>query len=124
MLKGTLTSLFDLGGIVGSIGCGWLTDRMGSRTVVITPMLVLTIPVFLLFRLGNSQDYWIFFLLTPICGFLVGGASNMISSTVAADLAQNEEVNSNKEAMSTVTGIIDGSGGIGAAVGQVLVRYT
>lgn len=124
MVKGSLTSLYDIGGIVGSISCGWLTDKVGSRTAVITPMLVLTVPIFLLFRLGNSENYWIFFVLTPICGFLVAGASNLISSTVAADLAQNEEIKHNKEALSTVAGIIDGTGGIGASLGQVIVTYT
>jgi sugar phosphate permease len=121
--KGTLTSLYDIGGIVGSILCGWLTDRVGSRTVVITPMLMLTVPIFILYRLGNSSDYWIFFILTPICGLLVSGASNLISSTVAADLAQNEEIKNDKEALSTVAGIIDGTGGIGASIGQVIVIY-
>lgn len=123
VVKGALASAFDIGGIVGSIGGGWLTDKIGSRTVIIMPMLVTSVPIFLMFRLIGSDDYWIFFILTPICGFLINGASNLISSAVAADLAQNQEIKDNREALSTVAGIIDGTGGIGAAVGQIIVIF-
>lgn len=123
MMMGVLTSTFDIGGVIGSIISGWISDRVGSRTVVMVPMLMLSVPVFLMFRLGTRETYLIFFVLTPICGFLVGGASNIISSAVAADLAQNEEVQNDHEALATVTGIIDGTGGVGAALGLVVVRY-
>lgn len=124
IVKGALASAFDIGGIFGSIGGGWLTDKVGSRTVIIMPMLIISVPMFLLFRLVQPYDYWIFFILTPICGFLINGASNLISSAVAADLAQNQEIKDNREALSTVAGIIDGTGGIGAAIGQIIVIFT
>lgn len=45
----------------------------------------------------------------------------MISSAVAADLATNEEVAVNSEALSTVSGIIDGTGSIGAGFGELTI---
>ena len=43
----------------------------------------------------------------------------MISGTVAADLGQRNPMQHDKEALATVTGIVDGTGTIGAAIGQV-----
>lgn len=58
-------------------------------------------------------------LLTP--GFFIGGPSNMISSAISADLGRQELIQGSSEALATVTGIVDGTGSVGAAVGQYLV---
>ena len=50
-------------------------------------------------------------------GFFVCGDAHLVSSAVAADLGQQEGVRGN--ALATVTGIVDGTGTIGAAIGQV-----
>lgn len=52
-------------------------------------------------------------------GFFIGGPSNMISSAISADLGRQDLVQGSSEALATVTGIVDGTGSIGAAVGQV-----
>lgn len=46
----------------------------------------------------------------------------MISSAISADLGRQEMVKGSSEALATVTGIVDGTGSIGAAVGQVRKR--
>uniref|UniRef100_A0A8I5TPI9 Solute carrier family 37 member 3 n=2 Tax=Pongo abelii TaxID=9601 RepID=A0A8I5TPI9_PONAB len=56
-----------------------------------------------------------------VTGFFIGGPSNMISSAISADLGRQELIQRSSEALATVTGIVDGSGSIGAAVGQYLV---
>ena len=60
------------------------------------------------------------FLMT-IVGYFVGGAANMISAAITADLGRQGPIQGNQEALSTVTGIVDGTGSIGAALGQILV---
>ncbi|OBS78840.1 hypothetical protein A6R68_18772 [Neotoma lepida] len=60
-------------------------------------------------------------LLMTITGFFIGGPSNMISSAISADLGRQELIQGSSEALATVTGIVDGTGSIGAAVGQYLV---
>ena len=59
--------------------------------------------------------------LMSVVGFFVGGAANMISATITADLGKQGPIQGNKEGLSTVTGIVDGTGSIGAALGQILV---
>lgn len=56
-----------------------------------------------------------------ITGFFIGGVANMISAAITADLGRQGPIQGNKEALSTVTGIVDGTGSIGAALGQILV---
>lgn len=43
----------------------------------------------------------------------------MISSAISADLGRQEALRGSQEALATVTGIVDGTGSIGAAAGQV-----
>ena len=59
--------------------------------------------------------------LMSIVGFFIGGAANMISATITADLGKQGPIQGNKEGLATVTGIVDGTGSIGAALGQLLV---
>lgn len=43
----------------------------------------------------------------------------MISSAISADLGRQEALRGSQEALATVTGIVDGTGSLGAAAGQV-----
>lgn len=52
-------------------------------------------------------------------GCFIGGPSAMISSAISADLGRQEALRGSQEALATVTGIVDGTGSIGAAAGQV-----
>ena len=117
-----ISSLFDIGAIVGSGPVGYLTDRLGSRVLAVTPMLVLAIPIFFCFQFGTHDTFWIYFILVPGIGLTVSTASNIISGAGAADLARNDSVGENKsEALATVTGIMDGTGAFGAACGTFII---
>lgn len=54
-----------------------------------------------------------------LTGTVIGGVASLISTAVSADLGRHPELSNSKEALSTVTGIIDGTGSAGAAIGQV-----
>lgn len=56
-----------------------------------------------------------------IVGFFVSGSANLISAAVSADLGRQEAVRNSAEALSTVSGIVDGTGSAGAAIGQILI---
>jgi sugar phosphate permease len=53
-------------------------------------------------------------LLVMLCfmGCLVGGPNNIITSAVAADLAEDPSIKGSAKALGTVTGIINGSGSV------------
>ena len=49
--------------------------------------------------------------------------SSFHSAAISADLGRQKALKGNAEALSTVTGIIDGTGSLGAAIGQVAVPH-
>jgi sugar phosphate permease len=114
-----LVSLYDVGGLVGAIVIGWVSDKLANRVFVFFPILIGCMPVIFSFSLGNGSTIWMFYLLIPFVGLILGGVSNLISSAVAADLGQIKD--SEFDVKTTVVGIIDGSGGIGAGIGQIVI---
>uniref|UniRef100_A0A8C2A0M6 Glucose-6-phosphate exchanger SLC37A2 n=1 Tax=Cyprinus carpio TaxID=7962 RepID=A0A8C2A0M6_CYPCA len=91
---GDLSTLFDVGGIVGGILAGLISDYSGGRATTCCAMLIIAAPmvsptVFL--------SWWVFSFFAQTLGKI-----------------------GNSRALSTVTAIIDGTGSIGAAIGPLL----
>jgi len=122
MMRGLIAASYDVGAILGSGVTGWASDRVGSRVLVLVPNLTLAIPLFFCLRLGESV--WPYFVMVPLLGWTVGGSANVITSAAAADLARHrDKTGAPVESTATVAGIIDGSGSIGAGLGQLLIGY-
>ncbi|XP_018644415.1 solute carrier family 37 member 2 (glycerol-3-phosphate transporter, putative [Schistosoma mansoni] len=58
-------------------------------------------------------------LLIPL-GLFVNGPYSLITTAVSADLGTHPSLSRNSRALATVTGIIDGTGSVGAALGPLL----
>uniref|UniRef100_F1KWC7 Sugar phosphate exchanger 3 n=1 Tax=Ascaris suum TaxID=6253 RepID=F1KWC7_ASCSU len=115
-----LSAWYDWGGIIAAVIAGILSDHLSTRTPVIETMLLLSTGA--LFAYANSpNNVFINCMLMVVTGFFVGGPANLISSAVSADLGRAEQVRGSAEALSTVTGIIDGTGSVGASIGQLLL---
>ena len=121
--KGPLAGLFDVGGIIGSAVAGWASDKVGQRCLVVLICTSLSIPLLVMFEALTEETIWVAYFIVPASGFVIWGASNLICSAISADLAQGAG-SSRQEALSTVAGIVNGTGSIGAAVGQLAVRST
>uniref|UniRef100_A0AAR2KME1 Glucose-6-phosphate exchanger SLC37A2 n=1 Tax=Pygocentrus nattereri TaxID=42514 RepID=A0AAR2KME1_PYGNA len=95
---GDMSTLFDVGGILGGILAGVISDYTGGRATTCCVMLIVAAPMvsMLLF-----------------CGALVNGPYALITTAVSADLGTHECLAGNSRALSTVTAIIDGTGSIG-----------
>lgn len=107
-----------MGSVLGSIIAGRVIDRLHFRNLILVPMLLLSIPIFLSFRFIGSV-FELYYILVPILGFCIGGVANLIPSLICADLGSNPDLN--EGAVSTITGIIDGTGSLGAAIGQFVI---
>lgn len=116
---GVLASLYDIGGVIGAISIGWISDRLSNRIYIFFPLLIGTVPLLFTFTLGSKSILWLFYVIIPLVGIAFGGITNLISSAVAADLGENQS--DDLDAKTTVVGIIDGSGGIGAGLGQIFI---
>jgi len=119
-LADKLSNFYDIGGIAGGILAGIITDVMGVRSPVVGLMLLLsTVSLYLYNAFGTTYTSNVALMI--VTGFLIGGPANTISTAITADLGKHEKIRGSAEALSTVTGIIDGTGSIGAAIGQYLV---
>ena len=118
---GILASILELGAILGGVMCGWLGDKMKTRPPVISFYLACALPCLFILPLIGQSVFWIYFLMIPLTGFFVGGVNLILASAVPADLAENKRILNLYQAMATVAGIIDGSGGLGAAIGTLVV---
>jgi OPA family glycerol-3-phosphate transporter-like MFS transporter 3 len=121
--KGALAGLFDIGGIIGSAAAGWASDKIGQRCLVVLICTGISIPLLVMFESLTEDTIWVAYFIVPASGFVIWGASNLICSAISADLAQGAGL-ARQEALSTVAGIVNGTGSIGAAVGQFAVRFT
>ncbi|XP_063316926.1 sugar phosphate exchanger 3 [Pelmatolapia mariae] len=115
-----LSVWYDVGGIIGGTFQGLISDLMGKRAPVLVISLILAIGALVGYS-RSPNDQVINGVLLAITGFFIGGPSNMISSAISADLGRQDALRGSKEALATVTGIVDGTGSIGAAAGQYLV---
>ena len=77
----------------------------------------------LIFRFAAADSIVLFFFMTCLVGMMVGSTCNIISSAISADLGQALSHGGNEDVMATVTGIIDGTGSTGAALGQLLIGW-
>ncbi|CAF1024376.1 unnamed protein product, partial [Didymodactylos carnosus] len=126
-----LSTLYDVGGIFGGIIGGLISDKIGFRSIVVVPQLLLAVPTLFIFsNLGNHKA--VNGVLMTIAGVFIGGVANMISAAITTDLGnlfcflsvtlgRQEILRHSHEALSTVTGIVDGTGSYGAAIGQILI---
>ena len=118
-----ISSLYSVGMMPGGIVCGWVSDLYnGRRACVIATFMGILVPLLLLFA-WYMETLPVYVLLVLLClmGCLVGGPNNIITSAVAADLADDPSIRGNNRALGTVTGIINGSGSVTAAFGQLAI---
>lgn len=62
-----------------------------------------------------------FFFIIFLLGCLVSASDNLISGAIATDLGRSDSIENKEDVIATVTGIIDGTGAIGAASGQLFI---
>lgn len=116
-----LSNFYDIGGITGGIIAGIITDIMGKRSPIVCFMLLLSMGSLYLYDSVGGSSYINNVAIMVLTGFLIGGPANTISSAISADLGKHKKIQGSADALATVTGIIDGTGSVGAAIGQYLV---
>ncbi|XP_025854572.2 glucose-6-phosphate exchanger SLC37A2 isoform X1 [Vulpes vulpes] len=117
---GDLSTLFDVGGIIGGIMAGLISDYTNGRATTCCVMLILAAPMMFLYNSVGQNGITNSVVMLIICGALVNGPYALITTAVSADLGTHQSLKGNAKALSTVTAIIDGTGSIGAALGPLL----
>ncbi|KAJ0984804.1 hypothetical protein J5N97_003160 [Dioscorea zingiberensis] len=120
---GMLSTIFDLGGVLGGISAGFLSDGINARAVTSIIFLVCSIPVLIIYRIYGSISMSFNISLMFLSGYFVNGPYSLITTAVATDLGTQDSVKGNSRALATVTAIIDATGSVGATLGPLLTGY-
>ncbi|GJR17441.1 putative glycerol-3-phosphate transporter 1 [Tanacetum coccineum] len=120
---GNLSTLFDVGGVVGGILAGHISDRLNARAITAASFMYCAIPALYFYRNYGHTSMTINIILMLITGMFVNGPYALITTAVSADLGTHRSLKGNSRALATVTAIIDGTGSIGAAIGPLLTGY-
>ena len=107
----------------GGVIVGSFSDFYGGRRAcVIATFMSASIVLLTFFAMfGESLSASTLLILLGVMGCLVGGPNNIITSAVAADLSEHPTIRGNARALGTVTGIINGSGSIIAALALLMI---
>lgn len=131
-----LSTIFDYGGILGGILAGIVTDKTGMSATTSSVMLLIAIPLMFIYQtlvdswcpldtdpysepIINSCYNWNAVLLFTT-GLFVNGPYSLITTAVSAELGQHPSLQGSKNALATVSAIIDGTGSAGAAIGPLI----
>ncbi|KAF8412412.1 hypothetical protein HHK36_000376 [Tetracentron sinense] len=120
---GNLSTLFDVGGVVGGILAGHISDRLDARAITAAGFMYCAIPALFLYRVYGHISLYMNIILMVITGMFVNGPYALITTAVSADLGTHSSLKGNSRALATVTAIIDGTGSVGAALGPLLTGY-
>jgi len=132
--SGNLSTLFDVGGIVGGIVAGLATDITKKPASVCAIMLILAVPsLYGYHAFGHAcpldgddlsgHCYYGNISLLMLAGLLVNGPYALITTAVSAELGVHPSLQGSAKALATVTVVIDGTGSIGAAIGPFLAGW-
>ena len=118
-----ISTLYDFGMMPGGIIVGVVSDAMGGRSgCVIVVFLLILCPLLMIMALfADTLNTFTLMVMLACMGILIGGPNNIVTSAVAADLAEHPSIRGSKSALGTVVGLINGSGSFVAAMGQMAV---
>ncbi|CAA0834585.1 Putative glycerol-3-phosphate transporter 1 [Striga hermonthica] len=120
---GNLSTMFDVGGVIGGILAGHISDRLDARAITAASFMYCAIPALFFYRSYGHVSMALNVVLMLVTGMFVNGPYALITTAVSADLGTHSSLKGNSRALATVTAIIDGTGSIGAAVGPLLTGY-
>jgi sugar phosphate permease len=121
-VAGYLSTVFDLGSIVGAVSLGWLTDRFARRQrTVVTTLTAVALGVNLLFfdaiaALGVLPCG----LALALLGMLVAGPDSSIPGAAVQDVMERAG-GVGARGVGTAVGLVQGMGSIGTATQGFLV---
>lgn len=118
--SGNLSTLFDVGGIVGGILAGYISDKLRARALTAASFMYLAIPSLYAYHTYGGASKSVNIALMMIAGLFVNGPYALITTAVSADLGTHNSLRGDSRALATVTAIIDGTGSAGAALGPLL----
>lgn len=113
---GYLSTLFDVGGFLGVLATGWISDRVagGKRAPVAFVSVLLMVGACVLLFVGGTRDVTLCAISLFLVGMTLYGPDALMSGAGAV------EVGSRRTAVMAV-GVVNGTGSIGSVVQELLL---
>ena len=105
-VAGYLSTFFDIGGIVGGIMVGALSDLSGARGLISGTLMFIAVPVLVLLTFFGNTSLAAMIVLLILSGLITVGPYSIIATAVAADLGTS--LKGKSKAVASVSGIING----------------
>ncbi|GKD74596.1 putative glycerol-3-phosphate transporter 4, partial [Tanacetum coccineum] len=96
---GNLSTLFDVGGIVGGILAGYISDKLKARATTAASFMYAAIPSMLLYRSYGNISKTMNIILMIIAGLFVNGPYALITTAVSADLGTHSSLKGDSRAL-------------------------
>merc|ERR1711939_461856 len=96
-----ISTLYDFGMMPGGIIVGVVSDAMGGRRgCVIVVFLLILCPLLMIMALfADTLNTFTLMVMLACMGILIGGPNNIVTSAVAADLAEHPSIRGSKSAL-------------------------
>ncbi|CAH1642180.1 unnamed protein product [Spodoptera littoralis] len=111
--SGELSTVFDVGGVLGAIVAGLVADCSAAPALVCVCFYCACAPMLFLYQWWGGTSYLMSVILLVMTGSLVNGPYALITTAVSAELGTHHSLAGNSRALATVTAIIDGTGSLG-----------
>lgn len=82
--------MFDVGGIVGAIAAGVLSDYTGMSACTCAGMLIFAIPLLIVYQTFGTTSLAINIFLLFIVGIVVNGPYALITTSVSTELGKSK----------------------------------
>jgi len=115
-----IQTCYDLGSMGGGFIIGLISDKLGRRTPVIGMFTLVAICITFNISCIGGSTFDLLYPLITILGFTLSSSCNILASTIGIEMGK--QMKGTEKSLGTIIGIIDGSGSLGASLGQVLVR--
>ena len=113
--KANISTMNDVGAIIGVFLTGYISDlTYGKRSPVTLVSCILAALIFIMFTINYGD---ISYTKLMVSFFFFGMFSNGVSATIVGTSSADIGKSAGEKAVSTVTGIIDGTGSFGSSVG-------
>ena len=118
---GEITSFASIGGILGSLILGLISDVLVVRSPVHFVGSFVGAICLTFISTVNNKEHTVALTLLLSTFYVFENGSTIIIAIIMCDIGKNELLKNKRKAVSTVSGICDGLAGFGSIIGQLML---